>query len=40
MKDNFGIDENLSPGKSKIIVENGQIIEKKKIKSGIIKKIF
>ena len=35
-EDNLSIDENLSPGKSKIIVENGQIIEKKKDKSGII----
>ena len=36
-EDNLTIDEKLSPGKSKIIVENGQIIEKKKDKSGIIK---
>lgn len=36
-EDNLSIDENLSPGKSKIVVENGQIIEKKKDKSGIIK---
>ena len=36
-EDNLSIDENLSPGKSKIIVENGQIIEKKKDKNGIIK---
>ena len=36
-EENLNIDENLSPGKSKIIVENGQIIEKKKDKSGIIK---
>ena len=35
-EDNLSIDENLSPGKSKIIVENGQIIEKRKDKSGII----
>ena len=36
-EDNLSIDENLSPGKSKIIVENGQIIEKKKDMGGIIK---
>ena len=36
-EDNLNIDENLYPGKSKIIVENGQIIEKKKDNSGIIK---
>ena len=35
-EDNLSIDENLSPGKSKIIVENGQIMEKKKDKNGII----
>ena len=36
-EDNLSVDENLSPGKSKIIVENGQIIEKEKDKNGIIK---
>ena len=36
-EDNFNIDENLSPGKSKIVVENGQILEKRKDKKGIIK---
>jgi DNA modification methylase len=36
-EDNIGVDENLSMGKSKIVVENGQIIEKKKDKNGIIK---
>ena len=36
-EDNLNIDENLSSGKSKIVVENGQIIEKKKDKNGIIK---
>ena len=35
-EDNLGIDESLSNGKSKIIVESGQIIEKKKDKNGII----
>ena len=36
-EDNLNIDENLAFGKSKIIVENGQIIEKQKDKNGIIK---
>jgi DNA modification methylase len=36
-EDNLNIDENLASGKSKIVVENGQIIEKEKDKSGIIK---
>ncbi len=36
-EDNLNIDKNLSPGKSKIVVENGQIIQKKKDNSGIIK---
>ena len=36
-EENLNIDENLSSGRSKIIVENGQIIEKKKDKNGIIK---
>ena len=36
-EDNIGIDENLNMGKSKIVVENGQIIEKKKDNNGIIK---
>ncbi len=36
-EDNINIDENLSPGKSKIVVENGQILEKKKDKNGVIK---
>ena len=36
-EDNLNVDENLANGKSKIIVENGQIIEKKKDKNGIIK---
>ena len=35
-EENLGIDENLSPGKSKIFVENGQIIEKKRDKNGIV----
>ena len=35
-EDNLGIDENLMSGKSKVVVENGQIIEKKKDKKGII----
>jgi DNA modification methylase len=35
-EDNFNIDENLMAGKSKIVVENGQIVEKKKDKKGII----
>ena len=34
---NLNLEENLSSGKSKIVVENGQIIEKKKDKNGIIK---
>ena len=37
---NLSIDENLAPGKSKIIVENGQIIEKTKDKKGIVKSIL
>ena len=36
-EDNLNLEENLSSGKSKIVVENGQIIEKKKDKNGIIK---
>ena len=36
-EENLSIDENLAPGKSKIIVENGQIIEKTKDKKGIVK---
>jgi adenine-specific DNA-methyltransferase len=36
-EDNLNVDENLAFGKSKIIVENGQIIEKQKDKNGIIK---
>ena len=36
-EDNLSVDENLSSGKSKIIVENGQIIEKQKDKNGIVK---
>jgi len=36
-ENHLSIDEDLSSGKSKIIVENGQIIEKKKDKNGIIK---
>ncbi len=35
-EDNIGIDESLTNGKSKIIVENGQIVEKKKDNDGII----
>ena len=35
-EDNIGVDENLNMGKSKIVVENGQIVEKKKDKNGII----
>jgi DNA modification methylase len=35
-EDNLGIDESLKNGKSKIVVENGQIVEKKKDKDGII----
>ncbi len=33
---NFGIDESLANGKSKIVVENGQIVEKKKDSNGVI----
>ena len=36
-EDNLGIDESLGLGKSKIVVENGHIIEKKKDKNGFIK---
>ena len=36
-EDNLNVDENLTSGRSKIIVENGQIIEKQKDKNGIIK---
>ena len=35
-EDNLNVDENLGSGKSKIFVENGQIVEKKKDKKGII----
>ena len=33
---NVNIDESLANGKSKVVVENGQIVEKKKDKDGII----
>lgn len=36
-EENLNVDKDLSPGKSKIVVENGQIIEKKKDNKGIIK---
>ena len=39
-EDNLGTDETLKSGKSKIVVENGQIIEKKKDKDGIISEII
>jgi len=39
-EDNLGTDESLKSGKSKIVVENGQIIEKKKDKDGIISEII
>lgn len=35
-EDNLGTDETIKNGKSKIIVEKGQIVEKKKDKNGII----
>ncbi|MDG1314232.1 MAG: site-specific DNA-methyltransferase, partial [Flavobacteriaceae bacterium] len=35
-ENNLGVDESISNGKSKIVVENGQIVEKKKDKDGII----
>tara|TARA_Y100000591_G_C21843895_1_gene707437 strand:- start:669 stop:2840 length:2172 start_codon:yes stop_codon:yes gene_type:complete len=35
-EDNLNIDEKIPSGKSKLIVENGQIVEKKKDKKGII----
>ncbi len=35
-EDNLGADESLKNGKSKIVVENGQIVEKKKDKDGVI----
>ena len=36
-EDNFEVDEKIIPGKSKLYVENGQIIEKIKDTKGIIK---
>lgn len=36
-EENLNVDKDLSPGKSKIVVENGQIIEKRKDNKGIIK---
>ena len=35
-EDNLNIDETLRNGKTKVVVENGQIVEKKKDKNGII----
>jgi len=35
-EDNLEVDESLKNGKSKVFIENGQIIQKKKDKSGII----
>ena len=35
-EDNVGVDETLRNGKSKVFVENGQIVEKKKDKDGIV----
>ena len=35
-EENFNIDETLARGKNKIVVENGQIVEKRKDKNGII----
>lgn len=35
-EDNIGTDESIKNGKTKVIVENGQIVEKKKDKDGII----
>ena len=35
-EDNFNVNETLGNGKSKVIVENGQIVERKKDKEGII----
>ncbi len=35
-EENFGIDEKIMTGKSKIVVENGQIIQKTKNEKGII----
>ncbi len=35
-EDNLGTDESIKNGKTKVIVENGQIVEKKKDKDGII----
>jgi adenine specific DNA methylase Mod len=35
-EDNLGVDESLAKGKSKVFIESGQIIEKKKDKNGII----
>ena len=35
-EDNLNIDETLGNGKSKVVVENGQIVEKEKDKDGII----
>ena len=35
-EDNLNVDEKIPNGKSKLVVENGQIVEKKKDKKGII----
>jgi adenine specific DNA methylase Mod len=35
-EENLGVDESLANGKSKVVVENGQIVEKQKDKNGII----
>jgi adenine specific DNA methylase Mod len=39
-EDNLNIDETLGNGKTKVVVENGQIVEKKKDKDGIISETF
>ena len=39
-KDNLNTDETLKNGKSKVVVENGQIVEKKKDKDGIISETY
>ena len=39
-ENNLNLDETLSNGKSKVVLENGQIVEKKKDKDGIISEII
>ena len=39
-EDNLRVDESIKDGRSKVVVENGQIVEKKKDKNGIISEII